>query len=203
MSIHADGALKQAGYFKRWRKTIMRKISIMALALLLAGATLASGAIAAEGYEILFKGTTSRLSKKEKQEIVKQLGFRLSRDKKRIVDGTCGDVSPKVEVTDLNGDGLDEVFVEWGNLCTSGNTGRSISLFIKDPAGQYAGNLGFPAFGYEKLATRNKGFPDLLFGGPGFCHGVWQWTGTKYDYKCSIEETPGGCAWKDVKTVCQ
>jgi hypothetical protein len=180
----------------------MHKISILAMGLLLMGAIFVNTGIAAEGYEILFKGTTSKLSKKEKQQIYKQLGFRLSRDKKLIVDGTCGDVSPRVEVVDLNGDGVDEVFVEWGNLCTSGNTGRSISLLIKDPAGQYAGNLGFPASSYEKLATKERGFPDLVFGGPGFCHGVWQWTGTKYDYKCSLEETPGGCASKGVATVC-
>lgn len=161
------------------------------------------GCIAAEGYEILFKGTKSKLSKSEKQQIFDKLGFRLSDNRKFLIDDTCGeDVSPSVEVVDLNGDGVDEVFVNWGNTCTSGMAGRSVTLFIKNRSGQFIENLGFPGSS-EKLPSRNKGFPDLMIGGPGFCHSVWQWTGSKYEYKCSREEQPGGCAWKGVDTVCK
>lgn len=159
--------------------------------------------IAVEGYEILFKDTKSKLSKVEKQQIFKTLGFRLSKDKKYIVDDTCDeDVSPSVEVVDLNGDGIEEVFVSWGNTCTSGMTGHSVTLFIKNRKGRFIKNLDFPG-GYEKLASRSKGFPDLLITGPGFCYGLWQWTGTRYEYKCSREGEPGGCTRKDVKTVCK
>ena len=165
--------------------------------------TLSSTCIAVEGYEILFKGTASKLSQKEKQQIFKKLGFQLSKDKKFIVEDTCGaDVSPSIEIVDLNGDGVEEVFVNWGNTCTSGMAGQSITLFVKDRSGQFIENLGFPG-SYEKLATRNKGFPDLLISGPGFCHGVWQWSGAKYEYKCSREEEPGGCARKGVEKICK
>jgi hypothetical protein len=166
-------------------------------------AAFVADAFAAKGYEMLFKGTKSKLSKQEKQHIFKELGFRLSKNYKHIVDDSCGeDVSPSVEVVDLDGDGIEEVFVIWGNTCTSGMTGHNITLFIKDSKGRFVRNLDFPG-GYEKLSSRNKGFPDLLISGPGFCHGVWQWTGKNYDYKCSQEEEPGGCARKDVKTVCK
>jgi hypothetical protein len=159
--------------------------------------------MADEGYEILFKGTTSKLSKQDKQQIFKKLGFRLSKDKKFIVDDTCGEnISPRVEIVDLNGDGVDEVFVSWGNTCTSGMTGRSITLFVKDSSGQFIKNLDFPGI-YKKLATKNKGFPDIEIGGPGFCFAIWQWNGTKYDYKCSREEEPGGCTRKDVMSICK
>ncbi|MBI5655357.1 MAG: hypothetical protein HZC44_00430 [Geobacter sp.] len=162
-----------------------------------------ANANAVEGYEILFRDTKSNLSKQEKRFILKELGFRLSKNRKYIADDTCGeDVSPSVEVVDLNGDGIEEVVVSWGNTCTSGMTGQSITLFIKDRKGRFVKNLDFPG-SYEKLSSRSKGFPDLLISGPGFCHGVWQWTGTKYNYKCSREEEPGGCARKDVKTVCK
>ena len=180
----------------------MNKFFALGVALLCTSA-FGTTAIAAEDYEMLFKGTTSKLSKQEKQQIFKTLGFRLSKDAKFIVDDTCGeDVSPSVEVVDLNGDGVDEVFVNWGNTCTSGMAGQSVTLFVKDRKGRFVKNLDFPGT-YEKLSSRSKGFPDLMIGGPGFCHGVWQWTGINYEYKCSREEQPGACARKGVETVCK
>lgn len=158
--------------------------------------------LALEPCEEFFKSVSPKLSKRDKQQICKKLGFTYSKNKK-FVDETCGDVSPEIEVVDLNGDGVMEVFVNYGNTCTSGNTGRSISLFIKDKAGLYSENLGFPAIDYTRLPTKKKDYPDLMFGGPGFCHGVWRWSGVKYEYKCSIEEEPGACNRKGVKKVCK
>lgn len=157
----------------------------------------------AEGYEVLFKGTKSKLTKEEKQQIFKKLGFRLASDKRTIVDETCDqDVSPQVELADLNGDGMEEVFVNWGNTCTSGAAGQTITLFVKGRKGQFVENLNIPGQ-YRKLPTKTKGFQDLLIGGPGFCQGVWRWTGGKYDYKCSREEQLGACASAGIKTVCR
>jgi hypothetical protein len=160
--------------------------------------------MAAEGYDMLYKGTASKLSRQEKMDIFSQLGFRLSKDRKFIIDETCEeDVSPDVEVTDLNGDGIDEVFVIWGNTCTSGHTGQSITLLIKDRKGRFVKNIDVPGNNYDRLSQRNKGFPDLLIGGPGFCYDVWQWSGIKYEYKCSREDAPGACAQIDVTKVCK
>lgn len=161
-----------------------------------------SDGIAAEGYEILFKGVTSKLSLEEQQRIFEKLGFRLSDNGKFYTEYCDEDVSPEVEVIDLNGDGVPELFVHWGNPCTSGNAERSISLFIKNAFGHYVINLGFPAIAYRILATQNQGLPDLEFGGPGSCRGVWRWNGYKYEYKCSREEEPGGCTKKGVSTLC-
>jgi hypothetical protein len=162
----------------------------------------AASSMASESCEILFKGTVSKLSKQGKQQICDKLGFSFSRKKGFFVE-TCGNVSPEVKVVDLNGDGVMEVFVNYGNICTSGNTGRTIILFIKNSAGEYVENLGFPAMNYKIRPARNRGFPDLSFGGPGFCHGVWQWNGTKYVYKCSYEEEPGACERKGVQRICK
>lgn len=119
------------------------------------------------------------------------------------MDETCNqDVSPQVELADLNGDGEEEVFINWGNTCTSGAAGQTITLLIKDSKGQFIENLNIPGQ-YEKLTTKTKGFQDLLIGSPGFCHGVWHWTGSKYGYNCSREEQPGACASAGIKTICR
>jgi hypothetical protein len=180
----------------------MDRIRIFALVLLAASMCI-SDSIAAENYEILFKGVTSKLTLEEQQQIFEQLKFRISEHGKFFVEYCEDDVSPVVEVVDLNEDGVEEVFVYWGNPCTSGNSERSISLFVKDAVGQFAMNLGFPAITYRRLVTKNQGFPDLEFGGAGFCQGVWQWNGCKYDYKCSREQQPGDCIRKGVKTLCE
>lgn len=164
------------------------------LAAVVAVGLCASSAMAAEGYELLFKDATSKLSREDKQQVFEALGFRLSKNKRFLIDDTCGKgVSPTVRIDDLNGDGVQEVFVVWGNVCTSGRAGASVSLFVKDASGRYIGTLGFPAIGYEMLATGSKAFPDLRFGGPGFCHGVWRWDGTAYQHLRDEPETAGGC----------
>lgn len=92
----------------------MNRIIVFGAAILLLSAFGRVG-MAAEGYEMLFKGTKSKLSKQEKHQVFKDLGFRLSKNKKVIVDDTCGEVSPSVEIVDLNGDGVEEIIVNWGN----------------------------------------------------------------------------------------
>lgn len=86
-----------------------------------------------------------------------------------------------------------EVFVLGGNTCTSGMDGSTITLWIKDVAGSYVMNLGFPGGGWTVLATSNLGFPDLSVGGAGFCEAVWRWDGTMYQHHGDRETEPGGC----------
>jgi hypothetical protein len=109
---------------------------------------------------------------------------------------SCGDVEPTAEVTDLNRDGTSEVFVQWGNACTSGVTGRSLSLFLKDASGAYHDQFGFPALGYRFIEPGSGGYADVVLGGPGFCLPVWAWQGTAYEFKCNQPEVVGGCAFE-------
>ena len=51
--------------------------------------------------------------------------FTLSADAARLEDPNCGDIMPSSEVVDLNSDGRSEVFVQWGNACTSGAARRA------------------------------------------------------------------------------
>ena len=157
----------------------------------------------AEGYKVLFGNENGNLSAADKEEIFQILGYSVTPDGKGLTSKDCGEVSFEPRVVDLNGDGTPEVFVISGNTCTSGNTGVSIDLFVKGSDGKYRKQLGFPAIDYEVMKEQNKGYPDLMFGGPGFCHGVWRWDGAKYEYYCSRESQPGACGRKGVKNVCK
>lgn len=46
--------------------------------------------------------------------------------------------------TDLNKDGKEDIFINFGNSFTFGNTGSSISLFIPNGGGMYTEQMGFP-----------------------------------------------------------
>ncbi|HET6490440.1 MAG TPA: hypothetical protein VFG28_11850 [Syntrophales bacterium] len=54
-------------------------------------------------------------------------------------------------------------------------------------------NFGFPGMDYTKMKTGNKGYPDLMIGGPGFCHPVWRWNGKAYQHFRNQPEVKGGC----------
>ncbi len=86
-----------------------------------------------------------------------------------------------VSPTDINKDGSEEIFISFGNGYTSGNTGSSIALFIKNTGGTYTGHLGFPGISRDILTTSNLGYPDILVGGPGFEFPVFRWNGKTYD----------------------
>ncbi|HKY60058.1 MAG TPA: hypothetical protein VJP59_03515 [Gemmatimonadota bacterium] len=146
----------------------------------------------AEGHQILFPDSTTT-SEDDQRAIFDLLGYTLSADGTALEAPDCGTIFSQVEETDLNGDGVSEVFVLAGNTCTSGMAGSSIVLFIKDAEGRYGSHLGFPAGGWTKLETSNAGFPDLAIGGPGFCEAVWRWDGTTYQHDHDRETEPGGC----------
>ncbi|MEN6315074.1 MAG: hypothetical protein ABFD25_12610 [Clostridiaceae bacterium] len=92
--------------------------------------------------------------------------------------------------------------MESGTSC-HGNTGVGFSIVSKQANGSWKliiTKTGIP----NLLETKDvHGWPDIEISGPGFCHGVWQWNGTKYKYKCSHEEEPGGCSRKGIKCICK
>jgi hypothetical protein len=156
-----------------------------------------------EGTKLLFGHMNESLPDADKAEIFVALGYSVSPDGKRLTSKDCGEVGFETHVTDLNGDGTPEVFVISGNTCTSGSTGASIVFFVKGADRKYQKQLGFPAISYEIMNDQNNGFPDLMFGGPGFCLAVWRWNGEKYEFKCGQESLPGACSRKNVKTLCK
>lgn len=137
-----------------------------------------------KGAQMLFKSTESKLNNAERNLIFKRLGFVLTGqlDLPFALDKESLDYAftAGAFVTDMNLDGKEEIFVLYGNSYTSGMTGMSAVLFIKDGMGNYNANLGFQAM-VSILPTTNLGYPDLLIGGPGFEFPVWRWNGKQYD----------------------
>ena len=136
----------------------------------------------------LFKGVKSIIGPGEKNFIARKVGFILSGNKEQpfALDKDSKEYPFGVRVlpTDLNKDGKEEIFIGFGNSYTSGNTGSSIVAFIMNAAGVYEMNFGFPGMMPDVLTTVNKGYPDLIVGGPGFEFPVFRWNGkVYYNYK--------------------
>ncbi len=144
--------------------------------------------VSAEGLSevarLLFKDVKCKLPDFEKNQIADSTGFVLSGNKEEpfAMDKESLDYpyNAQVTITDMNKDGIEEVFIQFGNSYTSGMTGSSIVLFIKSKQGVYRTNLGFPGVEPEQLKTGYGGYPDLLIGGPGFEFPIWRWNGKEY-----------------------
>lgn len=146
------------------------------------------------GPALLFAAGHGDLNASERGQVFGATGLAVAPDGKSLVDGICGQpAGASVEFRDMNADGSQEVLVIFGNSCTSGHTGSTALLFIRDAAGNLKANLGFPAASADPLPEKNQGYPDLLIGGPGFCFGVWRWNGATYDHLRNDPQTPGGC----------
>lgn len=93
---------------------------------------------------------------------------------------TCDErVEYSAGLVDLNGDGQPEVLTYEYGMCMGGRVGQHVNLYIKDKQGRWRAQFGFPGE-YMPLATRNRGYPDIEFGGPGTCFPVWRWNGQRY-----------------------
>ena len=144
-----------------------------------------------EGARLLFQNTKSKLSNAEKENIFKQTSFLLSTDKKQFIsdkDAVDYPFDAFVYPTDLNKDGNEEIFILFGNTYTSGNTGSTITAFIKNSAKQYKVQLGFPGTLPDAIIGSSTAYPDLIIGGPGFKFPVWKWKAGQYAFSKSIRE---------------
>jgi hypothetical protein len=119
--------------------------------------------------------------------IAEATGGALQSSKGSYID-SCGQSNNfTAEVIDLNGDGQAEVFTSRDGSCEGGMAGSHISLYIKNNAGKWVDQFGFPGI-YNILSTKNKGYPDIEIGGPGMCFPIWRWHGHAYEIhkKCPI-----------------
>ena len=140
----------------------------------------------------LFKEVKSKLTDLEKNKIASLTGFVLSGNKD---EPFASDKDSKeypfmafVYPTDLNKDGIEEIFIVFGNTYTSGNTGSNVVLYIKNNSGNFTAHLGFPGTAPDILTTVNKGYPDLMIGGPGFEFPILRWNGKTYDNFRTIKD---------------
>lgn len=148
--------------------------------------------ILTKGAALMFKDVSTRLTPVEKNMIFKKLGFVLSGDENQPFAQDLESIEFPFIVqtfpTDMNKDSKEEIFVIYGNSYTSGSTGSSVVLFIKDGNGQYQNNLGFPGIP-QALADLKGGYNDLLIGGPRFTYPVWRWNGKEYALYKTIKDS--------------
>lgn len=141
---------------------------------------------------LLFKDIKTTLTSADKNQIATKLGFVLSGSQNQPFAQDQGSkeypFTATVYPTDLNKDGKDEIFIVFGNSYTSGATESSVALFIKNAAGVYTDNLGFPGTAPDILSTISLGYPDLLIGGPGFEFPVLRWNGKTYAFYKQVSE---------------
>ena len=98
----------------------------------------------------------------------------------RVFEPACNEtLDYEADVIDLNGDGQPEVFTAIHGLCLGGSAGVQTNLYVKDSAGDWQPQFGFPGIPHI-LRTGSGGFPDIEIGGPGFCFPVWRWDGRAY-----------------------
>jgi hypothetical protein len=90
-----------------------------------------------------------------------------------------------IKPMDLNGDGVEEIMItashKNGGAACFNVVGKSNTLMIKAPSGEWKANLGFMSDPVTLMPEKSGGFPDLELGGPGFCHPIWRWNGNAYD----------------------
>lgn len=139
------------------------------------------------GAALLFKDVDGNLTNLEKNEIFNLTQFEISKDGTQFSligdEGTAEfPFGAQTYPLDINADGTAEVMIIWGNGFTSGEYGHNTTLFIKNATGNYEANFGFPS---DLILTtpKNKQYPDILLGGPGFePYPIWRWNGKIYDF---------------------
>ncbi|HEY8095408.1 MAG TPA: hypothetical protein VIE65_04860 [Methylobacter sp.] len=171
------------------------KTTILCVAFLGVGIWTTTPCLADDGYKQFFHSVANTLAQQDQQTIYSALELEQASKGKFTVSNSCEVAGKnfKIQLHDINGDGIAEVFVMGGNTCTSGVTGSSLWLFVKSKQQGYHMNLGFPSADYKLLPTKHMGFPDIQIGAAGICEAVWRWNGQVYDHYKDVPVAAGGC----------
>lgn len=117
----------------------------------------------------LFKGCKTTLNNGDKNAIQVLSGYQSKTEDIQLYP------------TDLNYDGIEEIFIQEFNFEMYGNAGAMTTLYIKNNAGKFEKQEDASAPYLSIRKTSNKGYPDLIAGGPGFRFSVYRWNGTRYE----------------------
>lgn len=140
-----------------------------------------------EGAKFLFKNIKTKTTEAEKNFIYQKLQVKQSKDKKSLeLEGFP--VEFQVYPTDLNKDGMEEIFVTLSSAALFGNVGSTVLFFIKDKSGKYQQQTevigGIPML----MSSKNMGYPDILIGGPGMEYPSFRWNGKDYRYYKPVKD---------------
>ena len=144
-------------------------------------------------YRPFFKGVENDVSTEEAREMLHQLEYVLSNDKKNLIfgDGCGGPIDFEAKSIDLNGDSIKEIVIQSGNSCTSGAAGTSATIFMKNAASHYSPVISSLPGVARPLKTVTNGFIDVEIIGPGLCAAIWKWDLNKYKWSsnnCNLKE---------------
>lgn len=136
---------------------------------------------------VLFKNVKTAASIAEQNKISKELGLTLAADRSFMMSEFP--VSVQVYPTDLNKDGMEELFIVMSSTALYGMTGTGFEWYAQNKSGVFTrrsdvSGQGIPTF----FATANLGYPDLMIGGPGFEFPVYRWNGKSYAYSRRIKD---------------
>lgn len=116
-------------------------------------------------------------------QIYESSGIEKKNDKFFLVENKDIEVEPEIKSVDLNGDGIDEVFVMLNNYSGAyGNAEGNLILLIKGRDNKYQKNIDYPVSAYTILKNKFKGYPDIDLTIPGYCSSIWRWDGQTYNY---------------------
>ena len=152
--------------------------TVMSFLFLSAEAQNRSGKLSA-GAALLFENVETTIATTEKSQIFLKTGLQLSADQKTFeIDGMT--VAAVVFPTDMNTDGVEEIFVVMKSAALFGNVGENFLLYIKEESGAYEEQAGIGGGTAVILTTINLGYPDILVGTPNMQHPVFRWNGKQY-----------------------
>ena len=142
------------------------------------------------GASFLFKDVTSLLSVQQKNAIFNQTAFLLTKsaDAFYLEGGEDFPFPAFVFPIDLNKDGIEEVFILWGNTFTSGNAGNNVSLYLSNNQGKYTDQLGIQGQMPLVVEDPSKPYPDLIIPEPGSSFPLWGWRNSEYVNIAQIAE---------------
>lgn len=96
---------------------------------------------------------------------------------------------------DINQDGVNDLVIsDYGGYCY-GDTGQGFVILTQGPDKRWRklySSPGIPEFVKTAVKTPD-GWPDLQFGGPGFCLPIDRWNGKDYVFNRNHEEQKGAC----------
>jgi hypothetical protein len=136
---------------------------------------------------LLFKNTKSKLTNDEKNWLCKQMNIKLSKDKKVFMSDEY-EIGAEAYITDLNKDGIEEVFVVIHSVALFGNAGESFSMFIKNKTGNFELQPDLGGGSAMIVTSQKTGYPDIAIGGPGYEFPSYRWEGNKYKPSKKIKD---------------
>ncbi|MEZ4792222.1 MAG: hypothetical protein R2783_01710 [Gelidibacter sp.] len=146
-----------------------------------------------KGAALLFKNTPSTtMSLHEKNQIYELSNFEIADNGTQFyfkgdTDGAQFPFDAQVFPLDINKDGMEDIGLVYGNTYTSGAAGSNSVIYIKNQAGDYDANFGYPGV-LVFMPTNHDGYPDTMIQGPGFEYAVWIWNGKEYVFKSKISD---------------